>query len=83
MPFIDLPGVTKLPDNRIQYPSNLQPPKAPDPPFTDPKLLNLGGLGILLDGESPAVVGARIEKALNDDLGINLKFVEHPSPNPY
>lgn len=88
--FMNLPGVTKLPDGRVQYPSNLQPPKAPEPPFTDPNTLKLGGLGALLDGESAEIVGNRIEKALIEHLDMNLKFETNPKtkfdlvspPNP-
>ncbi|MEO5915125.1 MAG: hypothetical protein ABIS50_12895 [Luteolibacter sp.] len=72
--FMNLPGVTKLPDGRIQYPSNLTPPVAPEAPFTDPNLVKMGGLGALLDGETAEVVGARIENTLREKLAINLRF---------
>jgi hypothetical protein len=78
--FMELPGVTKTPDGRIRYPSNLQLPSAPKPPFTDPNILKQGGLIMLLARESPAAVGRRIEGALIKDLGMNLKFVENPKP---
>ena len=76
--FMKRPGVTALADGRVSYPANVQPPKAPEPPFTDPTSLQLGGLPILLGGESATVVGARIEKALKEDLGMNLRFVDKP-----
>ena len=72
--FLKLPGVSKLPDGRIQYPSDLQVPQAPTPPFTDPNMVKLGGIDALLGGESAAVVGQRIENALRQDLGVKLKF---------
>jgi len=74
--FMRLPGVIKLEDGRIQYPSRLTPPKAPEGPFTDPNKVKLGGLPILLDGESAEVVGKRIETALIRNLAINLRFIE-------
>ena len=76
--FMKLPGVTDLGGGKFRYPTNLQPPKAPDKPFTDPTSLQLGGLPMLLDGESFATAGARIEKALNEHLGMNLSFMELP-----
>lgn len=72
--FYELPGVTKLPDGRFQYPSNLTPPKAPEGEPPDVNALKLGGLSALLDGESAEDVGSRIEEALRKDLGINLTF---------
>ena len=72
--FMNLPGVTKLPDGRVSYPAYLRPPAEPKPPFTDPNMLKMGGIGALLDGESAAVVGARIENALIEDLGAKLRF---------
>lgn len=72
--FIKLPGVTKLPDGRIQYPSDLTVPKEPKPPFSDPNTLKMAGIEALLDGESANVVGKRIEEALQQDLKINLQF---------
>lgn len=72
--FLMLPGVLKLDDGRIQYPSNLKPPEPPQAPFTDPDSLKLGGIGALLGGETAAVVGARIEAALIEDLGVKLQF---------
>lgn len=78
--FCKLPGVTKLPDGRIQYPTNLTLPTAPKPPFTDPNTLKQSGLAALLDGESAEVVGQRIEDALRDDLKINLRFADYVAP---
>ena len=52
--FMKRPGVTNLGDGRFRYPANLQPPKAPQPPFTDPNMLTLGGLPMLLGGETAA-----------------------------
>ncbi len=72
--FLMLPGVTKLDDGRIQYPSNLKPPVAPIAPFTDPDSLKLGGIDALLEGESASVVGARIEEAVIEDLGVKFQF---------
>lgn len=72
--FLLLPDVTKLPDGRFQYPAHLTPPKAPASPFPDMNALKLGGLDALLDGEPAAAVGARIESALCEDLGIKLTF---------
>jgi len=72
--FLELPGVTKLDDHQIRYPSNLTPPKPPVAPFTDPDALKMGGIGELLDGETAGVVGARIEAALVKDLGVNFQF---------
>jgi len=72
--FYELPGVTKLPDGRFQYPSNLTPPKAPEGDPPDVNALKLGGLSALLDGESAETVGSRIEAALRKDLEINLTF---------
>jgi hypothetical protein len=72
--FYELPGVTKLPDGRFQYPSNLTPPKAPEGEPPDVNALKLGGLSALLDGESAETVGSRIEAALRKDLEINLTF---------
>jgi hypothetical protein len=37
-------------------------------------MLKLGGIEALLEGESAAVVGARIENALIKDLGAKLIF---------
>ncbi len=76
--FMRLPGVIKLDDGRIQYPSNLNPPVAPTEPFSDPNSLKLGGLSALLDGESAEVVGARIQEALNKDLGVKFSFLDVP-----
>lgn len=72
--FRKQPGVKELPDGRIQYPMTLTPPKAPEPPFTDPNTLRMGGLKALLNGETPEVVGQRIEAALRKDLNLNLQF---------
>ena len=72
--FMNLPGVAKLPDGRVRYPANLRPPTEPQAPFTDPNMLKLGGIDALLDGQSAAVVGARIENALIEDLGAKLIF---------
>jgi hypothetical protein len=72
--FMNLPGVSKLADGRVRYPANLRPPTEPQAPFTDPNMLKLGGIDALLDGESAAVVGARIETALIEDLGAKLIF---------
>jgi len=74
--FMKLPGVTKLADGRIQYPSNLSVPKEPMPPFTDPNTMKQAGLEALLDGETAAVVGKRIEGALRQDLELNLQFMD-------
>jgi hypothetical protein len=76
--FMKLPGVIKLDDGRIQYPSTLNPPVAPPEPFTDPNSLKLGGLSALLDGESADVVGARIQEALIKDLGVKFFFLDVP-----
>jgi len=72
--FMKLPGVTLLPDNRLQYPSNLSVPREPTPPCADPNRLKLAGIEALLDGETAAVVGRRIEDALRQDLGLDLQF---------
>lgn len=72
--FLQLPDVVKLPDNRIQYPSGLTPPTAPSPPDIDPYYTQVYGLDKLLDGESVETLGAKIENALIEELGINLKF---------
>ena len=72
--FLKQPGVVPLPDGRVRYPLSLTPPKEPPPPFTDPNMLKLGGLNALLGGESAEVVGNRIQAALRQDLGINLRF---------
>ena len=72
--FLNLPGVSKLPDGRIQYPSDLVAPKAPEPPFTDPNMVKMGGIEALLGGESAEVVGARIESELEQDLKLGLVF---------
>ncbi|MCW1923670.1 DUF1570 domain-containing protein [Luteolibacter arcticus] len=72
--FMELPGVTKLPDGRFRYPSNLTPPKVPEGNPPDVNALKFGGLSALLDGESAEVVGSRIESALHRDLGIFLRF---------
>ena len=72
--FLKLPGVAKLDNNQIRYPSSLTPPKPPVAPFTDPDALKMGGIGQLLDGETAEVVGARIEAALVKDLGVNFQF---------
>jgi hypothetical protein len=77
--FMNLPGVSKLPDGRIRYPSDLKPPAEPKAPFTDPDSLKLGGLEALLEGESAEAVGERIEKALIQDLDVNLRFKEAPT----
>jgi len=74
--FMKLPGVTKLEDGRIQYPSNLTVPKQPEPPFSDPNTLKQAGLEALLAGEKAEVVGKRIEEALRQDLGIDLQFID-------
>ncbi len=76
--FTALPGVEKMEDGRVRYPANLKPPVEPEAPFSNPDVLKLGGLDALLAGESAQTVGARIEQALIEDLGINLKFVNHP-----
>lgn len=72
--FFQLPGVVKLPDGRFQYPSNLKPPVAPDSPLTSPEEITLYGLDELLAGESAEVVGAKIEKAVIENLGISFTF---------
>lgn len=72
--FLKLPGVTRNADGRVQYPSGLEFPIAPEAPFTDPNQLRLGGIEALLAGESPAVLGAKIEEALRQDLGVKLRF---------
>ncbi len=72
--FMELPGVSKLPDGRVEYPTTLTPPKAPEAPFTDPDSLKMGGLEALLAGETAEAVGKRIEAALIADLGIPLQF---------
>jgi len=82
MEFMSRAGVSRLTDGRIQYPAGMVPPKEPTPPFTDPKMLKFGGLESLLNGESAAVVGKRIESALREDLGINLTFIATPHPTP-
>jgi hypothetical protein len=74
--FQQLPGVVNVGDGRIEYPSNLTPPSPPDKPFEDPSELKLAGIGELLDGETPEVLGDKIEKALIKDLEINLRFVD-------
>jgi hypothetical protein len=71
---MNLPGVAKLADGRVRYPANLRPATEPQAPFTDPNMLKLGGLDKLLERESAAVVGARIETALLEDLGAKLIF---------
>jgi hypothetical protein len=76
--FTALPGVEKLEDGKVRYPAHLKPPVEPNAPFTNPDVLKLGGLDALLGGESAEIVGGRIEEALISDLGINLRFVEHP-----
>ena len=58
--FLLKPGVTKLEDGRISYPTTLtppaDPPELPKPPLTpdrtDPKAVCAKHLGILLDGRS-------------------------------
>ena len=72
--FKNLPEVRQLPDGRVEYPSNLNPPKAPAAPFSDPSQLTNGAIKALLGEESVEVVGARIEEALRKDLGVNLVF---------
>jgi hypothetical protein len=72
--FQQLPGVVNVGDGRIEYPSNLSPPSPPSKPFNDPSELKLAGISELLDGESPQVLGEKIEKALIKDLEINLRF---------
>jgi hypothetical protein len=74
--FMKLPGVTKLADGRIQFPSSLPAPKEPAPPFADPNMVKYGGLEALLDGETVSVVGTRIEEALKQDLGLDLSFLD-------
>lgn len=71
-----LPGVTQLADGRIQYSTTLALPKEPKPPFTDSNTLKQAGLEALLTGENAEVVGQRIEAALRQDLGIELRFVD-------
>lgn len=73
--FLRLPGVRKLPDGRISFPSNLTPPAAPDAPPADLGSLNLGAIDALLGGETAEAVGSRIESALMKDLGLELHFV--------
>ena len=73
--FKNLPGVTQLPDGKIQYPSNLNPPKAPSAPFADSTQAPNFAIMALLGDESAEVVGARIEDALRKDLGVSLVFV--------
>ena len=72
--FVKLPGVSKLEGGRIRHPSNLKPPKAPEPPCKDPKMVKMGGLQALLGGETPETVGKRIESALVEHFGVNLRF---------
>jgi hypothetical protein len=76
--FTALPGVEKLADGKVRYPAHLKPPVEPKAPFTSADVLKLGGLDALLGGESAEIVAGRIEEALVNDLGINLRFVEHP-----
>jgi hypothetical protein len=73
--FASLPGVTQLDDGRVQYPAHLRAPVAPKAPDIDPERMNLFGLSELLEGESVAALGAKMEKALIDDLGIQFKFL--------
>ena len=74
--FMKLPGVVKMEDGRIRYPSKLTPPKPPVAPAINPNSAKASGLSVLLDGETAEVVGKRIEAALNQNLGMNLRFVE-------
>jgi hypothetical protein len=69
------PGVRQLLDGRIEYPSSLTPPARPaDKPPVDPARLKREGIEALLGGESAAVVGARIERALQEQLGVQIRF---------
>ena len=72
--FFRLPGVKRLDDGRFEYPSNLTPPAAPEPPFTDPDVLKLGGLDTLLGNETAEVVGKRIETAIQEHFDLALRF---------
>ncbi|MCP5533223.1 MAG: hypothetical protein H7A49_14760 [Akkermansiaceae bacterium] len=72
--FFRLPGVKRLDDGRFEYPSNLTPPTAPEPPFTDPDVLKLGGLDTLLGNETAEVVGERIETAIQEHFDLALRF---------
>jgi len=69
------PGVRQLLDGRIEYPASLTPPaRPPDTPPVDPLRFKLEGVEALLGGESAAVVGARIERALQERLGVQIRF---------
>lgn len=70
--FLKLPGVIRLADGRVQYPSDLKMPVPPVPPFTDPNLVKLGGRSDLLGDESAEVVGARIEEAVVRDIKVEI-----------
>lgn len=72
--FTALPGVVNLGEGRVEYPAHLRAPVAPKLPDIDPERMNLFGLQELLEGESISSVGAKIEKALIEDLGIRFKF---------
>ena len=73
--FKQRPGVVELPDGRIQFPASLTPPvQPPDSPPIDPKQIKQGGISILLGGESPASLGAKIENALQENLKVTIKF---------
>lgn len=72
--FFRLPGVRRLDDGRFEYPSNLTPPVAPEPPFTDPDVLKLGGLDTLLGNETAEVVGKRIETSIQVHFDLALRF---------
>jgi len=78
--FKSLPGVKDLGDGRIQYPSNLTPPKAPELGF-DPNTMKYKGLEALLGDESAETVGNRIEEALRKDLGLTINFERRDLPS--
>ena len=67
-------GVREIGGGRFEYPSNLTPPRAPVAPPTDNTLMNQAGLKLLLDNESPEVVGKRIEDAIVSNLGLKIVF---------
>ncbi|MBN8458471.1 MAG: hypothetical protein J0M04_11605 [Verrucomicrobia bacterium] len=73
--FKQQPGVKQLPDGRVEYPTTLTPPAPPlEKPAVDPKHLKQEGVKALLNGESAAVVGERIENALRSHFGVSIDF---------
>ena len=72
--FLKLPGVQTLPDGGFRYPRKLTPPEPPKAPFEDAASYANSGIEILFDGETPEVLGAKIQKAVSADLGLNLDF---------